>query len=168
MSACICSCFGKKSRFGTVVSFLTLCLSQRLDSRAPASCATSTQVTPPQVTSPCVRAVECPMLLMASAAPTITWLPLNVAIVDNDRGDSPSSHISRSLSMQWCWHAVCFHAAALPAVTHPTIKNRLYGSVCLCCNWSACRLSLSCVCVRVVASSCMTARTPRAGGLARV
>jgi hypothetical protein len=47
----------------------------------------------PQVTSPCVRAVECPMLLMASAAPTITWLPLNVAIVDNDRGGSPSSYI---------------------------------------------------------------------------
>ena len=27
-----------------------------------------------------------PRLLMASAAPAITWLPLNVAIVDNDRG----------------------------------------------------------------------------------
>ena len=38
-----------------------------------------------------------PRLLMAAAAPAMTWLPLNVAIVDNDRGDSPSSYIARAL-----------------------------------------------------------------------
>ena len=31
-------------------------------------------------------ATALPRLLMAAAAPAITWLPLNVAIVDNDRG----------------------------------------------------------------------------------
>jgi hypothetical protein len=36
-------------------------------------------------------------LLMAAAAPAMTWLPLNVAIVDNDRGDSPSSYRARAL-----------------------------------------------------------------------
>jgi len=34
---------------------------------------------------------------MATAAPAMTWLPLNVAIVDNDRGDSPSSYRARAL-----------------------------------------------------------------------
>ena len=43
-----------------------------------------------------------PRLLKATAAPArytpaITWLPLNVAIVDNDRGDSPSSYRARAL-----------------------------------------------------------------------
>jgi len=33
-----------------------------------------------------------PRLLTATAAPAMTWLPLNVVIVDNDRGDSPSSY----------------------------------------------------------------------------
>ena len=37
-----------------------------------------------------VIATALPRLLMAAAAPAMTWLPLNVAIVDNDRGDSPS------------------------------------------------------------------------------
>jgi hypothetical protein len=36
-------------------------------------------------------------LLMAAAAPAMTWLPLNVVIVDNDRGDSPSSYRARAL-----------------------------------------------------------------------
>ena len=36
-----------------------------------------------------------PRLLMAAAAPAMTWLPLNVVIVDNDRGDSPSSYRAR-------------------------------------------------------------------------
>ena len=35
---------------------------------------------------------------MAAAAPAMTWLPLNIVIVDNDRGDSPSSYISRARS----------------------------------------------------------------------
>ena len=34
---------------------------------------------------------------MAAAAPAMTWLPLNVAIVDNDRGDIPSSYRARAL-----------------------------------------------------------------------
>ena len=39
-----------------------------------------------------------PRLLMAAAAPAMTWLPLNVAIVDNDSGgDSPSSYRARVL-----------------------------------------------------------------------
>jgi hypothetical protein len=38
-----------------------------------------------------------PRLLMAAAAPAMTWLPLNVVIVDNDRGDSPSSYRARVL-----------------------------------------------------------------------
>ena len=38
-----------------------------------------------------------PRLLMAAAAPEMTWLPLNVVIVDNNRGDSPSSYITRAL-----------------------------------------------------------------------
>ena len=36
-------------------------------------------------------------LLMAAAAPAMTWLPLNVVIVDNDRGDSPSSYCALAL-----------------------------------------------------------------------
>jgi hypothetical protein len=43
-------------------------------------------------------ATAFPRLLMAAAAPAMTWLPLNVAIVDNDRGDSPSSYIARALT----------------------------------------------------------------------
>jgi hypothetical protein len=35
-------------------------------------------------------------LLMAAAAPAMTWLPPNVVIVDNDRGDSPSSYRARA------------------------------------------------------------------------
>jgi hypothetical protein len=42
-------------------------------------------------------ATALPRLLMASAAPAMTWLPLNVAIVDNDRGDSPSPYRARVL-----------------------------------------------------------------------
>ena len=40
-----------------------------------------------------------PRLLTATAAPSMTWLPvpLNVVIVDNDRGDSPSSYRARAL-----------------------------------------------------------------------
>ena len=34
---------------------------------------------------------------IALAAPAMTWLPLNVAIVDNDRGASPSSYRARAL-----------------------------------------------------------------------
>ena len=34
---------------------------------------------------------------MATAAPAMTWLPLNVTIVDNDRGDSPSPYRARVL-----------------------------------------------------------------------
>ena len=43
-----------------------------------------------------------PRLLTATAAPAMTWLPLNVAIVDNDRGDSPSSYRARALTQGWC------------------------------------------------------------------
>jgi len=42
-------------------------------------------------------ATALPRLLMATAAPAMTWLPLNVVIVDNDRGDSPSSCRARVL-----------------------------------------------------------------------
>ena len=42
-------------------------------------------------------ATALPRLLMAAAAPAMTWLPLNVVIVDNDRGDSPSSYRARAL-----------------------------------------------------------------------
>jgi hypothetical protein len=38
-----------------------------------------------------------PRLLKAAAAPAMTWLPLNVVIVDNDGGDSPSSYRARAL-----------------------------------------------------------------------
>ena len=38
-----------------------------------------------------------PRLLKATAAPAMTWLPLSVVIVDNNRGDSPSSHRARAL-----------------------------------------------------------------------
>jgi hypothetical protein len=38
-----------------------------------------------------------PRLLTATAAPAMTWLPLNVVIVDNDRGDSLSSYRARAL-----------------------------------------------------------------------
>ena len=40
-------------------------------------------------------ATALPRLLMATAAPAMTWLPLNVTIVDNDRGDSPSPYRAR-------------------------------------------------------------------------
>ena len=42
-------------------------------------------------------ATALPRLLMAAAAPAMSWLPLNVVIVDNDRGDSPSSYRARAL-----------------------------------------------------------------------
>ena len=42
-------------------------------------------------------ATALPRLLMAAAAPAMTWLPLNIVIVDNDRGDSPSSYRARAL-----------------------------------------------------------------------
>jgi len=42
-------------------------------------------------------ATALPRLLMAAAAPAMTWLPLNVVIVDNDRGDSPRSYRARAL-----------------------------------------------------------------------
>jgi len=38
-------------------------------------------------------------LLTATAAPAMTWLPLNVVIVVNDRGDSPSSYRARALGV---------------------------------------------------------------------
>ena len=38
-----------------------------------------------------------PSLLTATAAPAVPWLSLNVTIVDNDRGDSPSSYRARAL-----------------------------------------------------------------------
>ena len=38
-----------------------------------------------------------PRPLMATISPGKTWLPLNVTIVANDRGDSPSSHRARAL-----------------------------------------------------------------------
>ena len=38
-----------------------------------------------------------PRLLTATAAPAMTWLPLNVAIVDNDRGEvTARAHIGRA------------------------------------------------------------------------
>ena len=43
-------------------------------------------------------ATALPRLLMAAAAPAMTWLPLNVVIVDNDRRDSPSSYRARALT----------------------------------------------------------------------
>jgi len=45
-------------------------------------------------------ATALPRLLKAAAAPAITWLPLNVVIVDNDRGNSPSSY--RARAQGWC------------------------------------------------------------------
>ena len=42
-------------------------------------------------------ATALPRLLMAAAAPAMAWLPLNVVIVDNDRGDSSSSYRARAL-----------------------------------------------------------------------
>ena len=42
-------------------------------------------------------ATALPRLLMAAAAPAMTWLPLNVAIVDNDRGEvTARAHIGRA------------------------------------------------------------------------
>ena len=38
-----------------------------------------------------------PSLLTATAAPAVPWLSLNVTIVDNDRGASPSSYRARAL-----------------------------------------------------------------------
>ena len=51
---------------------------------------------PPPPTVMAIASV-LPRLLMATAAPAMTWLPLNVVIVDNDRGDSPSSYRARAL-----------------------------------------------------------------------
>eukprot|EP00964_Phaeocystis_antarctica_P069276 scaffold42066_cov67-Phaeocystis_antarctica.AAC.1 len=44
-------------------------------------------------------ATALPGLLTATAAPEMTWLPLNdnVAVVDNDRGASPNSYRARAL-----------------------------------------------------------------------
>eukprot|EP00964_Phaeocystis_antarctica_P051381 scaffold29970_cov23-Phaeocystis_antarctica.AAC.1 len=42
-------------------------------------------------------ATALPGLLAATAAPVMTWLPLNVAVVDNDRGASPNSYRARAL-----------------------------------------------------------------------
>jgi len=42
-------------------------------------------------------ATALPGLLAATAAPEMTWLPLNVAVVDNDRGASPNSYRARAL-----------------------------------------------------------------------
>ena len=36
-----------------------------------------------------------PRLLTATAAPAMTWLPLNVVIVDNDRGMTARAHTAR-------------------------------------------------------------------------
>ena len=47
-------------------------------------------------------ATALPGLLAATAAPEMTWLPLNVAVVDNDRGASPNSYRARAL---WGWCA---------------------------------------------------------------
>eukprot|EP00964_Phaeocystis_antarctica_P105582 scaffold70577_cov31-Phaeocystis_antarctica.AAC.1 len=41
-------------------------------------------------------ATALPGLLAATAAPEMTWLPLNVAVVDNDRGASPNSYRARA------------------------------------------------------------------------
>jgi len=41
---------------------------------------------PPTITVTITSAL--PRLLKATAAPAMTWLPLNVVIVDNNRGDS--------------------------------------------------------------------------------
>eukprot|EP00964_Phaeocystis_antarctica_P021087 scaffold11672_cov62-Phaeocystis_antarctica.AAC.2 len=35
--------------------------------------------------------------VLTTAAPEMTWLPLNVAVVDNDRGASPNSYRARAL-----------------------------------------------------------------------
>jgi hypothetical protein len=53
----------------------------------------------PHAPPPTIMAIATalPRLLMAAAAPAMTWLPLNVAIVDNDRGDSPSPYRARVL-----------------------------------------------------------------------
>eukprot|EP00964_Phaeocystis_antarctica_P094387 scaffold61139_cov30-Phaeocystis_antarctica.AAC.1 len=42
-------------------------------------------------------ATALPGLLTATATPAMTWLPLNVAVVDNDRGASPNSYRARAL-----------------------------------------------------------------------
>ena len=44
-----------------------------------------------------VIATALPGLLAATAAPEMTWLPLNVAVVDNDRGASPNSYRAHAL-----------------------------------------------------------------------
>ena len=44
-------------------------------------------------------ATALPRLLMAAAAPAMTWLPLNVVIVDNDRGDTQPHNIRRNSSV---------------------------------------------------------------------
>ena len=52
---------------------------------------------PPPPTINMAIASALPRLLTATAAPAMTWLPLNVVIVDNDRGDSLSSYRARAL-----------------------------------------------------------------------
>jgi hypothetical protein len=62
--------------------------------RGPSATRPSGGVPPP----PTIMAIASalPRLLTATAAPAMTWLPLNVVIVDNDRGDSPSSYRARA------------------------------------------------------------------------
>jgi hypothetical protein len=52
---------------------------------------------PPPTIMAMNRHCTLPRLLMAATAPAMTRLPLNVVIVDNDRGDSPSSYRARAL-----------------------------------------------------------------------
>ena len=61
--------------------------------------ATRTLLRPEMPPPPTIMATASPLprLLMATAAPAMTWLPLNVVVVDNDRGDSPSSYRARVL-----------------------------------------------------------------------
>ena len=54
-------------------------------------------VLPPPTISWLSSAHSHPGLLTATAAPEMTWLPLNVVVVDNDRGASPNSYRARAL-----------------------------------------------------------------------
>ena len=50
-------------------------------------------------------ATALPRLLMATAAPAMTWLPLNVVIVDNDSEVTARAHVARAclgLVLQSC------------------------------------------------------------------
>jgi hypothetical protein len=52
---------------------------------------------PPWPATIMATADALPRLLMASISPGKTWLPLNVTIVANGRGDTPSSYRARAL-----------------------------------------------------------------------